>query len=212
MERRPLMSENHTKQCTKCKEIKGLNQFYKDNRKYGSIRPQCIKCMGDANRANKQKNREYIKIKTKEYKKKNKERIKEYTKRNENKIKARMKHYYELNKKNIMYKQNLYRQKDRKINPAKYNAESAKRRAQKLNATPKWLSENQKMEIFLIYKECSRISKETGVEHHVDHIIPLNGKNVSGLHVPWNLQILEALGPQGNCAKGNKIIEIKKPL
>lgn len=77
----------------------------------------------------------------------------------------------------------------------------SKRRARKLQATPKWLSKEQTKEIRQFYtdaEECEWLS-EGGL--HVDHIVPLQGKNVSGLHVPWNLQILP--GPE-NCSKGNR--------
>jgi excisionase family DNA binding protein len=52
-----------------------------------------------------------------------------------------------------------------------------------------------------IYAEAKRLTAETGVEHHVDHVIPLQGPNVSGLHVETNLQILSATA---NIGKGNK--------
>jgi|ERR1035437_212838 hypothetical protein len=92
----------------------------------------------------------------------------------------------------------------RKNNPGKVNALTAKRRATKLNATPKWLTKAQKLEIEAIYIEAARLTKETDIPHEVDHILPLQGKDVWGLHVPWNLQILKM---NENRKKGNKIID-----
>ncbi|MEY5099605.1 MAG: Burkholderia phage Mica [Pseudomonadota bacterium] len=53
-----------------------------------------------------------------------------------------------------------------------------------------------------IYAEARRISRETGVPHHVDHIIPLQGEYVSGLHVETNLRIVEGAE---NLRKGNRL-------
>ena len=78
------------------------------------------------------------------------------------------------------------------------NTHNAKRRAGKLNATPKWANQEAIREI---YAESERLSRETGVRHHVDHCVPLNGYSVCGLHVETNLRPLPA---RENIRKGNR--------
>jgi hypothetical protein len=78
-----------------------------------------------------------------------------------------------------------------KNNLPKVLARTHKYQAAKLNATPKWLTKDQLKQIEAIFVESHRLTKETGVKREVDHIVPLCGREVSGLHVPWNLQILE---------------------
>ncbi len=79
----------------------------------------------------------------------------------------------------------------------------ARRRAKKLQATPKWLTEYQKGHIKAFYELCTALT-ETQPEKplSVDHIIPLQGENVSGLHVPWNLQIITV---SENSRKSNRL-------
>lgn len=68
-------------------------------------------------------------------------------------------------------------------NSTKRRMYTANYRAKKLNSIPKWLSKDQLKEIKMLYSHLMG-------DDSVDHIIPLQGANVSGLHVPWNLQIL----------------------
>lgn len=77
------------------------------------------------------------------------------------------------------------------------NISNAQYEAQKLNATPKWAD---KGEIKRIYKRSRQLTIETGVQHHVDHIVPLKSKFVCGLHVPANLEPIPATA---NKAKSN---------
>jgi hypothetical protein len=64
---------------------------------------------------------------------------------------------------------------------------AGKRRAAKLQRTPAWADLGA---IRRVYEEARRLTVATGIPHHVDHDIPLQGELVSGLHVHNNLQIL----------------------
>jgi hypothetical protein len=67
---------------------------------------------------------------------------------------------------------------------------SSKKRAELLLRTPKWLDSTAFEKIEEFYYTAHMLGMHTGVAYHVDHIVPLRGKLVSGLNVPWNLQIL----------------------
>jgi len=83
-------------------------------------------------------------------------------------------------------RQGRLRNKDRII------ANKAKYRAGKSNRTPAWLTEIDFERIRNEYKLAVLLTKVTGEPWEVDHVIPLHGKNVSGFHVPSNLQVLRA--------------------
>jgi hypothetical protein len=87
---------------------------------------------------------------------------------------------------------------------ARYAALEMKRIAAKKRRTPPWLNQAHFAEIEGQYHFAKVMEQITGQKHHVDHIEPLQGEDVSGLHVPWNLQAIPALA---NFAKGNRRIE-----
>ena len=89
-------------------------------------------------------------------------------------------------------------------NPDKIRLKRANRRAKQVKATPEWLSDFDKLKIKCFYQVAQMRTKESGEEWHIDHIIPLRGKTVSGLHVPWNMQIIRG---SENLKKHNKLIE-----
>ena len=70
-----------------------------------------------------------------------------------------------------------------------------------MQRTPKWLSDFDLLKMQCYYQLAAMYSKESGQQWHVDHIVPLQGKTVSGLHVPWNLQVIPA---DENIRKSNK--------
>jgi len=92
----------------------------------------------------------------------------------------------------------------RLANPDRDRALGNRKRARKLHATPPWLTDADHDRIFAIYAEAQKMTRESGVEHQVDHIVPLQGRNVCGLHIPENLRVVPAVV---NFKKNNQFIE-----
>lgn len=124
--------------------------------------------------------------------------------------------YYHAHRDELIEKQRNYGEKYRvenknelnekskrhyRANPDYYQVKSRIRQEGQIQATPKWLTKEQKSAIYSIYRQARHLTKLTGVKHVVDHIWPLNGKTSCGLHVPWNLQVIPEVD---NLKKGNR--------
>jgi hypothetical protein len=104
--------------------------------------------------------------------------------------------YRQLNKEKITQ----YNKAHRLENPHMYAAYDATKRAKRLERYVTWADQ---IAIEAIFEQARTLSVSTGVQHHVDHIYPMLGRTVSGLHVPGNLQILTA---NENLRKSNKVV------
>lgn len=102
--------------------------------------------------------------------------------------------YREANRQAIRAKNAAYA----RANPEKIVASVRRRQLAKQRAMPAWVDQ---VAISAFYKLSASRTRETGILHHVDHIVPIRGRNVCGLHVPWNLQVLTEAE---NCRKSNK--------
>lgn len=85
-----------------------------------------------------------------------------------------------------------------KANPHVVVAKARKRQHAEIQAVPNW-ADLERIKQF--YAEASRVSRETGIKHHVDHIVPVRHPAVCGLHCESNLQILTR---EENLAKSNR--------
>jgi hypothetical protein len=99
-------------------------------------------------------------------------------------------------------KRTLARKKWSKANPGEDKAAKAKNHAARIKRIPTWLSEDDEWMIAQAYELAALRTKLFGFSWHVDHVIPLNGKKVSGLHVPTNLQVIPW---RDNLRKGNRM-------
>jgi hypothetical protein len=98
----------------------------------------------------------------------------------------------------------VYQKAWKNANQVWVRADTKARRRKHRNATPPWLTRKQKAEIRQLYQIAITMTKTTKEQYVVDHIIPLRGESVCGLHVPWNLRVITQ---EENLAKSNKFID-----
>jgi hypothetical protein len=178
-----------TKTCTDCGATKPLDLFSKRNRSKDGKRSYCKDCGARQTRDWVSRNKEKKRKADADY------NIKNHAKVKATRLKWLEKHpnynrdYYIRNfdkdREAAIERARLYR----KANPGKINAWSAARHARELRATPPWVDHKA---IQSFYIEAARLTRETGIKHHVDHIYPLKSKVMCGLHCQFNLQILTA--------------------
>ncbi len=161
------------KTCNCCGVEKPFSDFHKKAASRDGHRSKCKSCIVEESKGYYLRNKSTVDLNNKNWRKENPDSVKTIAKRAQRK----------------------------QVKSGKNAHKIAKRRASKLQATPSWLSEKDQKQIKLIYTACSNVTERTGKPHHVDHIVPLQGENVCGLHVPWNLAIIPA---SMNLSKSNK--------
>ena len=187
-----------TKLCRCCGEVKPIDSFSIDKRNKSTGRQ--AKCKDCTKRYHYENQQRILEVK-KQYRLVNKVEIstKEAAARlrNPEPYSLYLAAYYKKNKEEIKKHHSEYYQN----NKALFFAHGAKRRAAKIKRTPSWLTEEDLIAIEDFYFLAKSLTEVTGIPHVVDHIIPLQGKLVSGFHHPNNLQILTE---SENASKGNK--------
>ena len=180
------------KTCTQCKQSKELSEFSKQKKGRNGLTAACKACCKQWKVSNKERQRQN----DKQWYQDNKGHMKQQYQDN----KGHRKQYYQDNKEHVKQRYKRWRL----ANLDKCNAYAAQRRAAKLNATPPWLTKEDFKKIEAFYTLAKDMEARDGIKYHVDHIHPLQGENLCGLHVPWNLQVIPATE---NLSKSNRIKE-----
>jgi hypothetical protein len=126
--------------------------------------------------------------------------------------KAAGKRYYEKNRQAVIAraaarpveeKRRLQAEyKDRNVDVVRADTSVRKRRHRE--ATPKWLTPAERLQMRDLYVQARKLTELTRERYVVDHIVPLRGESVCGLHVPWNLRVITQ---DENLKKSNKHVD-----
>lgn len=184
--------------CSKHPELEGLRR----------VSGACVQCARDCLNKSRKNNPEKVKENA----------LRQYKKQRQNPVlvakKQELDRQYRKNNSKVVYvkvkewlaahpgKTKEYATRHRLNHPGAKNSDTAKRRAAKLQRTPKWLTQDDLWMLQEAYKLAALRTKMFGFAWHVDHVLPLQGDVVSGLHVPTNIQVIPWID---NVRKGNKL-------
>ena len=185
--------------CSACRQALEDNAFYKNAGRSTGVSAYCKPCSKKAsakwNRENK--SRHLLNVAKHAATDKYKETGAAWRKANRQTLTEKMRIWRNENRDKV----NANAKKSRLKNKERILRTNRERQIFKKTVRPLWADKNA---IARIYREARRLTKETGIPHDVDHIIPIKGKRVTGLHVETNLQILPA---NENRRKSNKFNE-----
>lgn len=174
------------KNCGTCEQVKPASEFQRDKKSFDGLQGNCKSCRNASKRRQWHENREHnLKVR------------KEYTEANRDRINSKKREYYYADRENILEKQKSYTERNKEAR-TKYRrkhylenkhiyTENARKRERKLSEGINTQYTDRFKEIYYVG---AAISSEYNIKYQVDHIIPLTNKKVSGLNVPWNIQIL----------------------
>lgn len=166
-------------QCSKCRHIIKIRKCVICSKEYKRTGTRCSSCINKPRQEQQNIYRKQRYNNDEEYRQRTIKTVEKSTNKRKTKVLKYHKEYYQrIEVKNRINKYS-------KLPHVKNKSNSYKRKHEidKLKACPKWLTIDQKQEMTKIYENCPK-------GYQVDHIIPLKGKRVRGLHVPWNLQYL----------------------
>ena len=187
----------HTKHCNKCDTTKSIDLFGRDAGRWDGYTYRCLACRI----VSVKNNRETITAQKRAHYAANRDRLLERKKAEYSKVadkkRAYQREYSEKNKIVLQEKSKQFYANNpnyyklfRLRFPEKLNAKETRRKTAKLQRNPIWLTDDDHWMMEQAYELAALRTKLFGFAWHVDHIVPLQGKLVSGLHTPINLRVI----------------------
>lgn len=192
------MADADSKRCQRCGEQKSLDSFSRNSSSKDGLRGKCKPCRTIESTEWIANNRDRYNKRIRDDRAVNPEKYKAWANAYRNSDPER---YKEI--KTNWLKKNPEKRKEISSRYSRSHKAQAvfltrKRQAATLQAVPLWADADS---IQRIYEDAAKLSKSTGIKYEVDHIVPLRGKTVCGLHCEANLQILER---RENRSKSNR--------